>query len=97
MSLVQLLGRPGDRSVARALLARAEARERDTSSEPSVLCEEQADIARHFNDERSQEWEERRAYNRAKANADERKTLVVAADLAQAAVFEEEASALLRL
>jgi len=95
-SLVRLIGKPGDAQVATRVLARAEARQLQKPSDPG-MCQEQTAIARTFNDERFQEWEERMTYERKKAKVEERQQMTVAADIAQALVFADEAPLLFRL
>mmetsp|Transcript_63971 Transcript_63971/g.177494 ORF Transcript_63971/g.177494 Transcript_63971/m.177494 type:complete len:235 (-) Transcript_63971:41-745(-) len=54
------------------------------------MTEEQLDIVRTFEEERQQEWAERRTLARAKARYEERKELEIASELAHAAVFDGE-------
>ncbi|OLP87613.1 hypothetical protein AK812_SmicGene31140 [Symbiodinium microadriaticum] len=95
-SLVRLIGRPGDVPVAKHVLARAEARHLQRMSDP-LMCQEQTAIAQTFNEERFQEWEDRLKHERARAKVDEQKQIIVAADIAQAVVFADEAPFLFRL
>ncbi|CAJ1454665.1 unnamed protein product [Effrenium voratum] len=92
-SLVQLIGQPKPPIPwPKHLLARAEARVMEPPLDP-MMCQEQTAIARTFNDERFQEWEERRA----RKQVEEQKQLGLAVELAQASVFDQEAPLLLRL
>ncbi|CAE7524749.1 unnamed protein product [Symbiodinium sp. CCMP2456] len=95
-SLVRLIGRPGDVPVAKHVLARAEARHLQQMSDP-LMCQEQTAIAQTFNEERFQEWEDRLKHERARAKVEEQKQIIVAADIAQAVVFADEAPFLFRL
>mmetsp|Transcript_89605 Transcript_89605/g.208717 ORF Transcript_89605/g.208717 Transcript_89605/m.208717 type:complete len:199 (-) Transcript_89605:25-621(-) len=62
-----------------------------SSTSPEVsMNEEQMQIARDFEEERQQEWAERRALAKAKARYEERKELEVASDLAHAVIFDAE-------
>mmetsp|Transcript_28942 Transcript_28942/g.59723 ORF Transcript_28942/g.59723 Transcript_28942/m.59723 type:complete len:226 (+) Transcript_28942:30-707(+) len=95
-SLVRLIGRPGDVPVAKHVLARAEARHLQQLSDP-LMCQEQTAIAQTFNEERFQEWEDRLKHERAKAKVEQQKQIIIAADIAQAVVFADEAPFLFRL
>lgn len=101
MPLGQLLslGRTGPPpSSALALRAKASEAAAEASAASATMSTDQSDLVRTFEDERQAEWAERRAYNKAVAISEEKRTLVVAADIAQAVVFEDggHGAALLR-
>eukprot|EP00747_Dinoflagellata_sp_TGD_P081433 gnl/TRDRNA2_/TRDRNA2_161297_c1_seq2.p1 gnl/TRDRNA2_/TRDRNA2_161297_c1~~gnl/TRDRNA2_/TRDRNA2_161297_c1_seq2.p1 ORF type:complete len:239 (-),score=43.33 gnl/TRDRNA2_/TRDRNA2_161297_c1_seq2:197-913(-) len=90
MSLTQLLslGRPPPKPVA-ALPERPWPVGAGSADELSMAPEE-VELAREFEQERQQEWAERRIINRALAEAAEHQAKTVASELAEVVVFDEE-------